>query len=50
MALRIEAWLGKERGGEALLWLAQKSAYDMWQAAQQFKLKRMRVTPAPAVA
>jgi hypothetical protein len=27
--------------------LAQQSAYDMWQAAQQFKLKPMRVTPAP---
>jgi antitoxin HigA-1 len=50
MALRIEAWLGKERGGEARLWLAQQSAYDMWQAAQQFKLKPMRVTPAPALA
>ena len=49
MALRIEAWLGKERGGDARLWLAQQSAYDMWQAAQQFKLKPMRVTPAPAM-
>jgi plasmid maintenance system antidote protein VapI len=48
MALRIEAWLGKERGGDARLWLAQQSAHDLWQAAQQFKLKPMRVTPAPA--
>ena len=23
MALRIEAWLGKERGGDVYLWLAQ---------------------------
>ena len=23
MALRIEAWLGKERGGDVHLWLAQ---------------------------
>jgi antitoxin HigA-1 len=50
MALRIEAWLGQERGGEARLWLAQQSAYDTWQATQQFKLKPMRVTPAPATA
>ena len=32
MALRIEAWLGVERGGEARLWLAEQSAYDVWQA------------------
>ena len=31
MALRIEAWLGVGRGGYAHLWLAQQSAYDMWQ-------------------
>ena len=28
MALRLEAWLGVERGGEARLWLAEQSAYD----------------------
>ena len=48
MALRIEAWLGVERGGEARLWLAEQSAYDMWQATQRFKKKPMKVTPAPA--
>jgi addiction module HigA family antidote len=26
MALRIEAWLGVERGGEARIWLAEQSA------------------------
>ena len=36
MALRIEAWLGATRGGEARLWLAEQSAYDVWQAAQRF--------------
>ncbi len=35
MALRIEAWLGVARGGEARLWLAEQSAYDIWQAAQR---------------
>lgn len=32
MALRIEQWLGIENGGKADLWLAQQTAYDLWQA------------------
>ncbi|MEY8171122.1 HigA family addiction module antitoxin [Burkholderia multivorans] len=32
MALRLEAWLGEEHGGRADLWLAQQSAYALWQA------------------
>ena len=47
MALRLEAWLGVARGGEARLWLADQSAYDMWQAAQKFKAVPMRVQRAP---
>ena len=50
MALRIEAWLGVARGGEARLWLAEQSAYDVWQAAQKFKAAPMHVQPAPAMA
>lgn len=50
MALRIEAWLGMERGGEARLWLAEQSAYDVWQATQRFKAEPMQVKPAPAIA
>lgn len=50
MALRIEAWLGVKRGGEARLWLAEQSAYDVWQAEQRFKLEPMRVQPAPMAA
>ena len=49
MALRIEAWLGVDRGGDARLWLAEQSAYDVWQAAQRFKTAPMHVQPAPAV-
>jgi addiction module HigA family antidote len=49
MALRIEAWLGVERGGDARLWLAEQSAYDVWQAEQRFKTTPLRVKPAPAV-
>ena len=50
MALRIEAWLGVERGGEARLWMAEQSAYDVWQAAQRFKVAPMQVQPAPVMA
>ena len=37
MALRIEAWLGNERGGDARVWLAR----------QRFKAPPMRVKAAP---
>lgn len=50
MALRLEAWLGKDRGGDARVWLAEQNAYDMWQAKQRFKLKPMQVRPAPVLA
>ncbi|TAM77121.1 MAG: addiction module antidote protein, HigA family [Candidimonas sp.] len=49
MALRIEAWLGRERGGEARLWLAEQSAYDMWQAEQRLKAAPLQVQRAPAM-
>jgi addiction module HigA family antidote len=48
MALRLEAWLGVDRGGEARLWLAEQSAYDMWQTQQKFQAKPLMVQPAPA--
>jgi addiction module HigA family antidote len=50
MALRLEAWLGVARGGNARAWLAEQSAYDVWQAEQRFKVAPMRVQPAPAMA
>ena len=50
MALRIEAWLGADRGGDARVWMAEQGAYDMWQAAQRFKATPMHVQPAPALA
>jgi len=49
MALRIEAWLGVARGGDARVWLAEQCAYDVWQAKQRFKTAHMRVKPAPAM-
>jgi addiction module HigA family antidote len=50
VALRLEAWLGADRGGDARVWLAQQNAYDLWQAEQRFKLAPMRVQPAPVIA
>jgi len=50
MALRIEAWLGVARGGDARLWLAQQSDYDVHQAELRFKTAPMRVQLAPAMA
>ena len=50
MALRIEAWLGVDRGGEARLWLAEQSAYDVWQAELKFKKSPMHVRAAPMAA
>jgi antitoxin HigA-1 len=41
MALRLEAWLGEQRGGRAELWLAQQMAFDIWKARQ---------TPRPDIA
>jgi len=50
MALRVEAWLGVKRGGDARVWLAEQSAYDVWQAQQRFKATPMHVRPAPMAA
>ncbi|OGT05944.1 MAG: addiction module antidote protein, HigA family [Gallionellales bacterium RBG_16_57_15] len=50
MALRLEAWLGKERGGHADAWIAEQCAYDMWQAEQRFKAAPLHVRPAPMAA
>ncbi len=47
MALRIEAWLGKERGGDARVWLAEQSAYDMWQTEQRLRDAPLNVQRAP---
>jgi len=49
MALRIEAWLGVDRGGEARLWLAEQSAHDVWKAEQQITKKPLHVQPAPVI-
>jgi len=50
MALRLEAWLGKDRGGDARLWLAQQSSYDMWQAGKLLKKLPKRAQPVPVPA
>ena len=37
MALRLELWLGAERGGRADLWLTQQARFDLWQARETIK-------------
>ena len=49
MALRIEQWLGMERGGSAATWLAQQAAYDLWQAKQLRKKALAKVKHAPEI-
>ena len=47
MDVAIVAVAGVVRGGAARVWLAEQSAYDVWQAAQRFKAALMHVQPAP---
>ncbi|HQQ69316.1 MAG TPA: hypothetical protein PLL92_03250 [Alicycliphilus sp.] len=47
---RLDGWLGAARDGDFRGWLAQQSAYDVWQAAQRFKKNPMHVQPAPVMA
>ena len=48
LALRIEAWLGVERGGSARVWLAQQAAFDLWEASQRMKATLAYIHPALA--
>ena len=50
MARRIEAWLGVERGGDARVWLAEQTAFDMWHAQLRMKSDKVKVKPAPVAA
>ncbi len=49
MALRLECWLGLENGGHADAWLAQQTAYDLWQAREAGMPKVMPVVHPQAV-
>ena len=41
MALRLEKWLGVENGGRADIWLAEQTAFDLWQAREKFTAQVM---------
>jgi antitoxin HigA-1 len=47
MALRLEKWLGTDRGGRADLWLGQQTAYDLWQARKAAAAKIRKVKRLP---
>ncbi len=34
MALRLEAWLGPNKGASAETWVALQASYDLWRARQ----------------
>jgi antitoxin HigA-1 len=34
LALRIQAWLGVDHGGDAEFWMRMQAQYDLWQAHQ----------------
>ncbi|MCL1962459.1 MAG: HigA family addiction module antitoxin [Desulfovibrionaceae bacterium] len=50
MALRIEAWLGADRGGRADLWLAGQAVYDLWQARHAPEVQRRVQRTQPVAA
>ncbi|MBN3856146.1 HigA family addiction module antidote protein [Paraburkholderia sp. Ac-20340] len=47
LALRIQAWLGVDHGGDADFWLRMQAQYDLWQAHQRGVAAE--VTPARGV-
>lgn len=49
MALRIEQWLGVDRGGRADVWLAQQTAYDLWQARKSGAPAKVKRAPTELV-
>ena len=49
VALRLQAWLGNERVGDAAMWLRMRANYDLWQAEQRLKTAPMRVQRAPVI-
>jgi len=49
MALRLERWLGIERGGRASVWLAMQSACDLWVAERSAKAVLKKIKPVAAV-
>jgi len=46
MAARLEAWLGKSRGGDARAWLAEQSAFDLCHAQEKLRQNRVKIRPA----
>jgi antitoxin HigA-1 len=44
MALRIERWIGRSRGGSAEVWLAQQTAYDLGHERQAMKRTKALAT------
>ncbi len=50
MALRIEAWFGKDRGGDAGLWLRMQANHDIHVTAKRLSGRSLNVRRAPELA
>ncbi len=47
LALRIERWLGRDHGGAAEVWLAQQTAFDLWQARKAAEASKALSSVSP---
>ena len=45
MALRLERWLGVDKGGRAEVWLRKQAAYDLWIAEKNSKAVLKKIKP-----
>ena len=45
MALRLERWLGVDKGGRAEVWLRMQAAYDLWIAEKNSKAVLKKIKP-----
>lgn len=50
MALRLEKWLGEDKGGSARTWMALQATYDLWQARKASKAAIAKVKKVKAAA
>ena len=48
MALRLERWLGVERGGRADVWLRMQATHDLWLAEKNAKAVLEKIKPLGA--
>ena len=45
MALRLERWLGVDRGSRASIWLGMQAGYDLWHAQKSARPALTKIKP-----